>query len=69
MVMAHRNEVETVSDAINGRTPLTDETFCTAAILADRLESIRQISPAFETVSFSPDMEALMASEMAATLS
>jgi len=69
MIMAHRNEVEAVSDTINGRTPLTDETFCSAAILADRLESIRKISPAFETVSFSPDMEALMACEMAATLS
>ena len=67
--MAQRNEIETVSDTISGRTTITEETFCSAAILADRLESIRKISPAFETVSFSPDMEALMACEMAATLS
>jgi len=68
MIMANRNEVQTVSDTISGRMPLTDETFCSAAILADRLESLKKISPAFETVSFSPDMEALMACEMAATL-
>lgn len=69
MIMANRKEVEKVSDAINGRTPLTDETFCAAAVLADRLESLQKLSPAFKAVSFSPDMEALMACEMAATLS
>lgn len=69
MIMANRREFETVSDTINERVPLTDETFCSAAILADRLERLKKISPAFETVSFSPDMEALMACEMAATLS
>ena len=69
MIMAHRNELETVSDTISGRTTITEETFCSAAILADRLESLREISPAFEAVTFSPDMEDLMACEMAATLS
>ena len=44
MIMANRKEVEKVSDAISGRTPLTDETFCAAAILADRLESLQKMT-------------------------
>jgi len=69
MIMANRKEVEKVSDAIKGRTPITEETFCSAAILADRLESLQKMNPAFEAISLSPEMEALMACEMAATLS
>jgi hypothetical protein len=68
MIMANRSEVEKVSDVISGRSFPSDETFCSIAILSDRLEGLKEMSPVFADVSFSENMEALIACEMASTL-
>jgi len=69
MIMANRSEVEQVSDVLSGRTSLSEETFCSIAILSDKLESLKEMSPVFAGVSFSEDIESLIACEMASTLS
>lgn len=69
MIMANRSDIEKVSDVISGRSSLNDETFCSIAILSDRLEKLKEMSPVFADVSFSEDMEALVACEMASMLS
>ncbi len=69
MIMANRSDVEKVSDVISGRSSLNDETFCSIAILSDRLEKLKEMSPVFADVCFSEDMEAMVACEMASTLS
>ena len=67
--MANRSEVEKVSDVMGGRSPLSDETFCSIAILSDKLERLKEMSPVFADVCFSEDVEALIVCEMASTLS
>lgn len=69
MIMAKRSEVDQVSDVISGRSSLAEETFCSVAILSERLERLKEISPVFADVCFSEYMEDLIACEMASTLS
>ncbi|MHC5214383.1 MAG: hypothetical protein ACYSOO_07345 [Planctomycetota bacterium] len=63
-----KNEIEILRQGLIGQQPVDDEVLTSAAVLGDRLEMLKQSSPLFETVSFSPDVEAMMAQQLTAVV-
>jgi hypothetical protein len=49
-----------------GKRSVDEELMTSAAVLADRLEMLKRSSSLFDAVSFSPEVEAIMAQQMAA---
>lgn len=60
------NEIEMLRQGLNRQRPVDDAVLTSAAILSDRLEMLKQSSPLFEAVSFSPEVEAMMAEQLTA---
>ena len=63
-----KNEIEILRQGLIGQQPVDDEVLTSAAVLGDRLEMLKQSSPLFEAVSFSPDVEAMMAQQLTAAV-
>ncbi|MHC4554115.1 MAG: hypothetical protein ACYSUS_02275 [Planctomycetota bacterium] len=63
-----KNEIEILRQGLIGQQPVDDEVLTSAAVLGDRLEMLKQSSPLFEAVSFSPDVEAMMAQQLTAVV-
>jgi hypothetical protein len=63
-----KNEIEILRQGLIGQQPVDDEVLTSAAVLSDRLEMLKQSSPLFEAVSFSPDVEAMMAQQLTAVV-
>lgn len=59
-------EVEVLRQGLVGQRPVDEEVLTSAAILSDRLEMLKRSSRLFEAVSFSPDVEAMMAQQVTA---
>jgi len=64
--MKKHNEIETLRQALDQQRPVDEEALTAAAILGDRLEMLKRSSPLFEAVSFSPEVEAMMAEQLTA---
>ena len=62
------NEIEILRQGLIGQQPVDDAVLTSAAVLGDRLEMLKQSSPLFEAVSFSPDVEAMMAQQLTAVV-
>ena len=60
------NEIEMLRQGLTGQRPVDEAVLTSAAILSDRLEMLKQSSPLFEAVSFSPEVEAMMAEQLTA---
>jgi len=60
------NEIEMLRQGLTGQRPVDEAVLTSAAILSDRLEMLKRNSPMFEAVSFSPEVEAMMAGQLTA---
>lgn len=60
------NEIAVLRQGLTGQRPVDDAVLTSAAILSDRLEMLKRSSPLFEAVSFSPEVEAMMAQQLTA---
>jgi hypothetical protein len=63
-----KNEIEILRQGLIGQQPVDEAVLTSAAVLGDRLEMLKQSSPLFEAVSFSPDVEAMMAQQLTAVV-
>ena len=64
--MKTHNEIEILRQGLTGQRPVDDAVLASAAVLSDRLEMLKRSSPLFEAVSFSPEVEAMMAEQLTA---
>ena len=62
--MKSHSEIEVLRQGLAGQRPVDEELVTSAAVLADRLEMLKRSSPLFEAVSFSPEVETMMAQQM-----
>ena len=60
------NEIEMLRQGLTGQRPVDEAVLTSAAILSDRLEMLKRSSSLFEAVSFSPEVEAMMAQQLTA---
>ncbi|RKY07840.1 MAG: hypothetical protein DRP56_05065 [Planctomycetota bacterium] len=60
------NEIEMLRQGLTGQRSVDEVVLTSAAILSDRLEMLKQSSPLFEAVSFSPEVEAMAAGQLTA---
>ena len=67
MDMQNNNEVQVLRQAVNDGS-MTEAATASAIILAERLEQLKRTSRMFEAVSFSPEVETLLAEHMAAAV-
>ena len=63
--MDMKDPVAVVQERLNGRQSLDDRSVACVADLAERLERLKAINPAFEAISFSPELEAMMDRQIA----
>ena len=63
-----KNEIEILRQGLIGQQPVDEAVLTTAAILGERLEMLKRSNPLFEAVSFSPDVEAMMAEQLTAVV-
>ena len=59
--------VDVLRQSLNGERCVDDDVLCSAAVLSDRLSRLKSLSPMFEAVAFSPDIEDMMAANLAMT--
>lgn len=62
------NPVAVVQKRLSRRRSLDDHSSACVAVLAERMERLKSLNPAFEAISFSPELEALMARQMTAAV-
>ena len=60
------NEVVILRQGLAGQRPVDDAVLTSAAVLSDRLEMLKRNSSMFDAISFSPEMEAMMAEQLTA---
>ncbi len=60
-----QSPMEVLRQGLNGQRPVDEDVTASATLLADRLARLKAMSPMFQTVSFSPEIEAMMATNMA----
>ena len=58
--------IEVLRQSLGGQRLVDEDVVSSAVLLADKLEHLKRTSPMFEAVSFSPDVEAMMAEHMVA---
>ena len=58
-----------LSESISGERALDEQTFSAIAVFAERLERLKQSSPHFSDIGFSPMVEELASVEMISALS
>lgn len=66
-MVSHLNEntFDIVRQGLTGLHQADELTLASATLLAERLERVNQLGGAFEQVSFSPQMQAMMAGQLA----
>ena len=60
--------VEVLRQRLSGERFVDEDVVSSVHLLADRLGRLKAMSPMFEAVSFSPDVEAMMKSDLAMTV-
>ncbi len=60
------HEMEVLREGLAGQRPADELVLASAVVLSERLESLKRSSPLFEAVSFSPEVEAMMAEQLVA---
>lgn len=59
--------VEVLRQRLNGERLVDEDVISSVTMLADKLGRLKTLNPMFEAVGFSPDIEAMMATNMAMT--
>jgi hypothetical protein len=68
-MQTHRLEpVEVLRQGVTGQRPMDGDVVASMALLAEKLHALKAASPMFEGISFSSDVEAMMAAEVAAVM-
>ncbi|HOK95398.1 MAG TPA: hypothetical protein PK052_07160 [Anaerohalosphaeraceae bacterium] len=62
------NPVEVLQQGLTGRRPVDEQVLSCAALLAERLQQLKSADPIFDSIAFSPDVEAMMASHLTAVV-
>ena len=62
------HEIEVLRQGLVGQRPVDEEVLTSAAVLSDRLEMLKRSNPLFAAVSFSPEVEAMMAEQLTAVV-
>ena len=62
--MKTQNEFTMLHQGLTGQRPVDEDVLTTAAVLGDRLEMLKRTCSLFESVSFSPEVEAMMAEQL-----
>ena len=60
------NPVEVLRQGLVGSCEMNEEALSSAILLADRLDALKQRSPMFEAISFSPEVEMMLAEQLTA---
>lgn len=60
--------IAVLRQAIIDQQPADGEVVSSVAVLAEKLASLKRQSPMFEAVSFSPDVEAMLAADVSALM-
>ncbi|MEN8126991.1 MAG: hypothetical protein ABFR90_04205 [Planctomycetota bacterium] len=66
MESQRNNSVEVLRQGLVSSCQMNDEVLSSAILLADRLEALKRSNPMFDAVSFSPDIEAMLAEQLTA---
>jgi len=59
----------TVSEYLSGKRSADEQTFASISVLADRLQTVRKLHPAFMNVELSPQVQALIEQESVLAIS
>lgn len=62
------NPVEVLQQGLTGLRPVDEQVLSSAALLAERLQQLKCADPIFESIAFSPDVEAMMAAHLTAVV-
>lgn len=60
--------VEVLRQRLNGERLVDENVVSSVTTLADRLSRLKTLDPMFDSVCFSPDIEAMMAANLAMTV-
>ena len=60
---------ETINESLTGARPTDEETYSSVAVLAERLERLKQNSTHFGDIELSPHVEELASREMISAIS
>ena len=63
MIGMDSNHCQTVTEALEGKRKVDENTFASLAVLFERLERVRKLDSAFAGISFSPAVERLQSLE------
>jgi hypothetical protein len=66
MIQPNPDHSTIVAESLSGAREVDEQTFASAAVLAERLRRVRALGGSFSRVSFSPDVEQLMQRKLAA---
>ncbi len=68
--MQHQTQqpVAVLRQAVTRQCPMDGDVVSSVAVLAEKLQYLKSQSPMFEAVCFSPDVEAMMAADVAAVM-
>ena len=64
-MIAANYDYQVVNQSVNGQRQVDEKTLASVATLADRLEKLQNENPMFAGISFSPDVEAIVETQMA----
>jgi hypothetical protein len=68
MIMQIESPVQILQQRLAGPCAMDEAALSAAAVLAERLQQLKALSPMFAGVSFSPDVEALLTADLAAAV-
>ena len=66
MIMQMESPVEILQRHLTGQRPMDGTVLSAAAALAERLDALKDALPMLAAVSFSPDVEAILAADIPA---
>ena len=69
MFASHHDHLKTVKESIGGARSIDEDTLSSVAVLAERLEKLKETSSLFADVAFSDDVQELADCEMISAIS
>ncbi len=69
MFASQHDHLRTVKESISGARPIDEDTLSSVAVLAERLDRLKETSSLFADVAFSDDVQELADCEMISAIS
>jgi len=69
MFASQHDHLKTVKESISGQRPIDEHTLSSVAVLAERLDRLKETSSLFADVAFSDDVQKLADCEMISAIS